>query len=242
MAAVNTADVSGSSAPTYQAFDATDANGNARICNDIEGQMLIPDFAGCVAARDALHPSENAGAGSWCASHRAPDACYRTSGFNFNNEGGPSGGTCFADNGINNGYLIGTWNGHSVELICQTATGPSTNPTPGPTTNPTPGPTTNPTPGPTTNPTPGPTSNPTPGPTASPTPAPTSQVDGLEGTLRELLFFTEQTRQMVLEKLTKNENKNDNKLKELSEELSEIKGLLNQRDAAGSCYGRRSQA
>ena len=42
---------------------------------------------------------------------------------------------------------------------------------------------------------------------------------------------------MVLEKLTKNEDK----LKENSEELSEIKDLLNQRDAAGSCFGRRSQ-
>jgi hypothetical protein len=97
--------------------------------------------------------------------------------------------------------------------------GPTGNPTPGPTSNPTPGPTSNPTPGPTSNPTPGPTSNPTPGPTGNPTPGPTSQLDGLVDAISEVTAM----------------------VKENSDLISEIKGLLSQRDQAPSCYGRRAQ-
>jgi hypothetical protein len=88
-------------------------------------------------------------------------------------------------------------------------------PAPEPTSEPTPGPTSEPTPGPT----PGPTYNPTPGPTTNPTPGPTSQLDGLVDAIRGLSAM----------------------VKENSDELSEIKGLLNQTGQAPACYGRRSQ-
>ena len=89
-------------------------------------------------------------------------------------------------------------------------------PPPPPTGNPTPGPTGNPTQRPSTNPTLGPTGSPSPGPTVNPspgpTPGPTSQIDALEGTMKMVLA-----------------------------ELISIKDLLNQRDQAPACYGRRSQ-
>jgi hypothetical protein len=103
---------------------------------------------------------------------------------------------------------------HTGQVV-SVAPGPTSDPTPGPT----PGPTSNPTPGPTGNPTPRPTTNPTPGPTSIPTPGPTSQLDWLAGAVSELSAV----------------------VKENSGAISEIKGLLNQRDQAPSCYGRRTQ-
>ena len=89
-------------------------------------------------------------------------------------------------------------------------------PPPPPTGNPTPGPTSNPTPGPTTNPSPGPTASPSPGPT----PGPTSQIGALEDKMDSVLAA----------------------LLDMKGNVDDIKDLLNQRDQAPVCYGRRSQA
>jgi DNA-binding beta-propeller fold protein YncE len=88
-------------------------------------------------------------------------------------------------------------------------------PPPPPTGSPTPGPTSNPTPVPTTNPSPGPTASPSP----EPTPGPTSQIDVLEDKMDSL----------------------EDKMDSVLAALLDMKDLLNQRDQAPVCYGRRSQ-
>lgn len=111
--------------PKEKTYKEMELGGVAKTC-EMLGAKTITSAADCQEASTMTKTSGATGGstgyggvGNWCATAKAPDGCYHTNAFWFNQEKASDGtSSCLSEQGINPAYLNGRWNDKPLRIVC----------------------------------------------------------------------------------------------------------------------------